>query len=91
MQKFSCKKLGKEEAFRRAQELMLSLTYHAVRDAFPSVENSEFSSRRNWYPSRLRNVLPDEIIYQYDGPFDPILIYRKYNRVSRIILARLCS
>lgn len=93
MQRYSCKKLGKEEAFRRAQQMMLTITYEALRNIFPHSfnEDSNFISNiqlnRSIKSPRYSNRLirsPDELIYEYEGPFNPVLIYRKWSRVRTI-------
>lgn len=77
---------------------MLNITYQALRSTFPNILTDKelhstrplagFSdaqastygcgTRRNKHPPRP----PDELVYEYDGPFNPSLIYRKWNRVS---------
>lgn len=92
-QRFSCKKLGKETVFQKAQDLMVHLACCSAlrkqgrcqtpptRDhPSPPAEAAEETSQ----PTRRRLSatarIPDEIAYAYDGPFSPTLIYRKTSR-----------
>lgn len=107
VQKFSCKKLGKETVFRRAQAFMLQLACLALRwspdtlvsFSLPSVDSqtdgptapsclkalSKFStsgsgSRSLNFSSYPVPPPPDEIIYDYDGPYHPTLTYKRQSR-----------
>jgi hypothetical protein len=91
IKKFSCKKLGKQVVYQKAKAFMFQLAMLALKNSFYT-ENDKYdileSTRASCdLPPVIGSKLPsyfsqiEQVVYHYDGPLQPLLIYKKKLRV----------